>query len=122
MPSGSVISLVDDDPSIRKALTRLMNSAGYNVNTFASAEDFLDCGGLGDGDCIILDVRMPGMSGLELQDQLLKRGVRTPIIFITAHDEGHVQAQAQKAGAVAFLHKPFDDELLLDAIHRALQD
>ena len=116
-----LIYIVDDDKSVRKSLKRLMKSAGLKAKTLASAEDFLNSGYLDDPGCLILDVRMPGLSGLELQQQLIDVGSKIPIIFITAHEDERAYNEAMKAGAVAFLQKPFDDQALLGAIRLAFE-
>ncbi len=113
------IFVVDDDGSIRKSLSRLLKACGFKVQTFGSAEDFLDSDFVRHAGVLILDVRMGGMSGLELQQRLSEMGSDMPIIFMTAHDDVQVQKKAMEAGAVAFLQKPFEEERLLDAIHRA---
>ena len=115
-----LISIVDDDESIREAIESLLRSVGFRVEGFASAEDFLRSEQLRDTACLILDVRMPGMSGLELQRQLATASSRIPIIFITAHGSEEARAQARQAGAVDFLNKPFSEEALLNAIHGAV--
>jgi FixJ family two-component response regulator len=113
------IFVIDDDASVRKALQRLLRSEGMAVKTFASAEDFL-AADLPLPDCLVLDVRMSGMSGVELQLRLLAEHGYAPIVFITAHDDEEARASAMAAGAVAFLHKPFEDHVLLDAISQAV--
>lgn len=114
------ISIVDDDESIREALKSLLASIGFRTEVFASAEDFLDSGRLQDTDCLIVDIWMPGMGGLELQSVLSAADSRVPIVFMTAHDDEEVRTRALKAGAVDFLHKPFSEEALLAGIHAAL--
>ena len=118
--TGLVVFVVDDDASVRKALRRLIRSAGLAAEAFASAEEFLDCGHVQTGGCLVLDVRMPGITGLDLQARLKAAGSELPIVFITAHEDGDVREQALGAGAVEFLQKPFDDESLLTAIRTAL--
>jgi len=115
------ISIVDDDESIREALKSLLASAGFRAEVFASAEEFLNSGRQQDTQCLIADVWMPGMSGLELQSALSAAGSRIPILFITAHDDQAARARALKAGAVDFLHKPFSEEALLSGIQSALE-
>ena len=101
------VYVVDDDASIRGALKRLLRSVGYHAVTFDSAESFLDCAvTLGKG-CLVLDIRLPGMTGLDLQAKLSLSGVRRPIIFMTAHDNPRWRERAEKAGAIAYLRKPF---------------
>ncbi len=116
-----LIYIVDDDKSVRKSLKRLMKSAGLRAKTLASAEDFLNSGYQDDPGCLILDVRMPGLNGLDLQKQLTAAGSKLPIIFITAHEDERVFNAAMEVGAVAFLQKPFDDQTLLSAIHIAFE-
>jgi FixJ family two-component response regulator len=113
------ISIVDDDESVREALKSLLKSAGFKPEAFASAEEFLKSGHLPGIACLILDVRMPGMSGLELQDRLSASRQRVPIIFISAHGDEEARERALESGAVAFLQKPFSDEALLKAIDAA---
>jgi FixJ family two-component response regulator len=115
-----LIAVVDDDAAIRDAIQSLLRSVGLRVAVFASAEDFLHAGQRQATACLIVDVRMPRMSGLELQQQLAMAHCPTPIIFITAHGDDEARARALRAGAVAFLDKPFSDEVLLRAIQAAL--
>ena len=116
-----MISIIDDDDSVRESLRRLMRSVGFAVNVFASAEEFLDSDGLRNTDCLILDVRLPGMSGLELKRHLATSHSDIPIIFITAYEDDDVRARALNAGAVDYFLKPFNDENLLDAIEAVLK-
>ena len=119
------ISIVDDDESARGATRSLLRSFGYRVEAFASAESFLESGALQGTACLILDVRMPGISGLELQERLNLAESRVPIIFISAHDDGTSRRKAMEAGAVDFFRKPFDAKALLAAIeasHRAMEN
>ena len=116
-----LISVVDDDESIRRSTGLLIESFGYRAAAFESAEGFLRCSQLRDTSCLIIDVQMPGMNGLQLQSQLAAEGCGIPIIFITAYDDNDSRRQAMQAGAVAFLGKPFSDEQLLQAISSALQ-
>ena len=111
-----MISIVDDDASVRAAMKTLLRSFGYKVETFASAELFLESGVLESTGCLILDVRMPGMDGLELQRRLNVAESRVPIIFISAHDEKAQRQQAMDAGAADFFRKPFDANALVAAI------
>jgi FixJ family two-component response regulator len=111
-----MISIIDDDESVRGALHGLMRSVGFAVNVFASAEEFLDSDRLRNTDCLILDVRLPGMSGLELQRHLKTSHSEIPIIFITSYEDDEVRTRALNAGAVHYFLKPFNDEDLLDAI------
>lgn len=115
-----LISIIDDDESVREALWGLVRSVGFAVSTFASAEEFVSSDQLGNADCLILDVCMPGMSGIELQRQLVAGHSAVPVIFITAHEDEGLRAQALRGGAEAFLIKPFSEEALLNAIHAAL--
>ena len=116
------VFVVDDDPSVRVAFGRLIRSAGLPVEVFASAEDWLEAWPSDASGCLVLDVHMPGLSGLELQTKLAALGSTVPIIFITAHDDPDARTQALNGGAVDFLEKPFDDEDLLAAIHTALSN
>jgi FixJ family two-component response regulator len=117
----SIVMIVDDDDSIRRAVRRLMKSFGFAVETFASAEEFLDSDRLNKTSCLILDVHMPGMSGLELQERLVASNRAIPIIFITAFTDDRARVRALKSGAVGYLAKPFADEELLNCIHAALK-
>ena len=116
-----MISIIDDDDSVRESLQRLMRSVGFAVNVFASAEEFLDSDRLRNTDCLILDVRLPGMNGLELQRHLATSHSEIPIIFITSYEDDEVRARALNAGAVDYFLKPFNDGDLLDAIDAALK-
>jgi FixJ family two-component response regulator len=118
---GPLISIVDDDDSLRNSLNNLIRSVGFCVQGFSSAEAFLNSNQLHDTACLILDVRMPGMSGLDLQRQLVADNSRIPIVFITSHGDDNVRTQALEAGAVDILYKPFREEALLKAIHTALK-
>lgn len=123
MPQESVtVYVVDDDESIRRALKRLLRSAGYHAVTFESAEDFIDSAPEGGQGCLILDIRLPGMTGLDLQEKLSSSGAKYAVIFMTAHDNPHWEQRAKKAGAVAYLRKPFDEQSLLDAIELACHE
>lgn len=117
-----IISIVDDDGSVREAIESLMKSVGYIAEAFPSAGDFLTSGRLDDTGCLILDVQMPGMTGLELQDHLIASKSRIPIIFISAHCDAESRARALEAGAVGFLQKPFSEDALLNAINSSLAD
>jgi FixJ family two-component response regulator len=117
---ASTIFIVDDDPSVRKSLTRVMTSAGYTVEAFASARDFLTRAPFVGPCCLVLDVRMPGLTGLDLQEALAGKDHRMPIVFITGHGDISMSVKAMKGGAADFLTKPFDVENLLDAVERAL--
>lgn len=116
-----VISVVDDDESVRAATKALLRSAGYAVETFASAEIFLESGALRETECLILDVRMPGVDGLELQRRLNVAESAVPIIFVTAHDDKTNRRTAIEAGAADFFHKPFQGDALVEAIQSALK-
>jgi FixJ family two-component response regulator len=122
MAKKPTIMVIDDDPSVRKALKRLLRSAEFNVQTFASAQEYLNFSEACEWEIIVLDVRMPGMTGLDLQRKLAAQGKNTPIIFISAHEDEKTQNDALAAGAVAFLHKPFNDEVLLAAIEEASRE
>ncbi len=114
------IAIVDDDESVRDALTSLLHSVGWQAKAFASAEAFLQSGHVHTTACLLLDVRLPGLSGLELQRQLRASQARLSLIFLTAHGTEAMRAQTLQAGAVAFFTKPFSDTALLEAIHTAL--
>jgi FixJ family two-component response regulator len=116
----NLISVIDDDESIRRTTTLLIESFGFRAAAFASAESFLKSGQVHETTCLILDVRMPGMNGLELQSELPAAGHDIPIIFITAYDDKGSRGRAMLAGAVAFLDKPFNDEQLLQTVRSAL--
>jgi FixJ family two-component response regulator len=116
-----LIAVVDDDEAIREAIQSLLRSVGFRAAVFASAEDFCHAGPLQATACLIVDVRMPRMSGLELQRQLAMADCPMPLIFITAQSDEATRARALRAGAVAFLDKPFSDEVLLRAVQAALQ-
>ena len=119
-PSDSLkmplISIVDDDEGIRQALKSLIDSVGFRAEVFDSGEKFLNSPYLSQTDCLIADVRMPGMSGLELQDRLSAAGRSIPIVFISAHDDREARARGLRAGAIDFLQKPFSEDSLLGAI------
>jgi FixJ family two-component response regulator len=114
------VAIVDDDDLMRGALHGLLKEAGLPTRLFASAEEFLDSGRPRECACLIADIRMPGMSGLDLQARLNAEQIRIPIIFITAHGDEHMRMQALRSGAVEFLNKPFDDEVLLETVRAAL--
>ena len=120
MAESPLIAIVDDDASICDALTSLLRAVGWRAVGFTSAEAFLQSGQVHTTACLLLDVRLPGGSGLELQQQLRSSQARIPIIFITAHGNEAMRAQALQAGAVAFFAKPFNDTALLEAIRTAL--
>ena len=121
MGVAASVFVVDDDPSVRKSLTRLIESAGYTVEAFASARDFLKAATAGGPCCLVLDVRMPGMTGLDLQRTLAQAVHRIPIVFVTGQGDIPMTVTAMKAGAVDFLTKPFAARDLLDAVHRAVE-
>ena len=116
-----MVFVVDDDPSVRQALSRLIRSVDLDVKSFASAREFLDFSRPQCPGCLVLDIRLPGLSGLDLQKELAAAGKSLPIVFITGHGTILMSVQAMKAGAVDFLEKPFDDQVFLDAIHRAIE-
>jgi FixJ family two-component response regulator len=116
-----LVAIVDDDDSMRSALDGLLRAVGLPARAFASAEEFLKSGDQHHTSCLIADIRMPGMSGLELQAQLNAERCRIPIIFITAHGDAKMRMQALRAGAVEFLSKPFDEEVLLESVRAALE-
>ena len=120
-PRSRLIAIVEDDESVREALKSLMRSVGFSVETFASAEDFLQSDCLAATACLLLDLRLPGISGLELQRQLGAARRRVPIIFVTAHGNEAQQREALEGGAIDFLRKPFREEALLDAVQSALR-
>jgi FixJ family two-component response regulator len=119
---AKLVAIVDDDDSIRSALQGLLESAELPAQPFASAEEFLKSGQRHQAGCLIADIRMPGMSGLELQAQLNAENCRIPIIFITAHGDEKMRMQALRAGAVEFMAKPFNDEVLLESVRAALEN
>lgn len=116
-----VISIIDDDRSVRKATDRLVRSLGFIAYTFASADEFLKSPHMTHTSCLIVDIRMPSMTGLQLQSVLQGKGLKTPIIFITAFPEGSDRAMALEAGAVDFLTKPFDGKTMIRALAAALK-
>jgi FixJ family two-component response regulator len=116
-----VISVIDDDASIRAGLNNLVRSLGYTVSAFASAEAFLQSAQLHNTSCVIADVRMPAMSGVQLQSDLRRQGYRVPFIFITAVPDENVRRQALNDGAICFLTKPFDEDILIDCLDSAVQ-
>jgi FixJ family two-component response regulator len=121
MANLPLISVVDDDDSVRESLSGLIRSVGFGVLVFASAEEFLNSNHLSDTDCLILDVRMPGMNGLELQRRLAASPMSIPVIFITAHGDEEARVRALNGGAVEYLLKPFSEDALLKAIDMALK-
>jgi len=119
--SKAIVFVVDDDASMRRALESLLRSVGHEVRLFSSAPEFMRAARDDTPGCLVLDVRLPGMSGLAFQEELTKAGVALPIIFITGHGDVPMTVRAMKAGAVEFLTKPFDDQVLLDAVHAAIE-
>ena len=116
------VFIVDDDASVRKALKRLIKVDGFKAQTFGSAREFIDSGHYQSAGILVLDVRMPGMNGLELQKYLTDSASDMPIIFITAHEDIQARRKALEAGAIDFIKKPFEDQTLLDGIQRALSN
>src|SRR6266853_4387439 len=121
MPEDIVVSIVDDDASVRRSTRRLLRSSGFRAEAFASAEEFLESKSAAKTACLILDLRMPGMSGLELQRRLTQNGDPVPIIFLSAHASEEDERSALRAGAVQFLRKPTSKEALLGAIRYAIE-
>ncbi len=115
------VAIVDDDESVRRALQGLLKAVGLAAKVFASAEEFLDSGEQHHTACLVTDIRMPGMSGLDLQARLNSQNCRIPTIFITAHGDANMRLQALRAGAVEFLAKPFSDDVLLENVRAALE-
>jgi two-component system, LuxR family, response regulator DctR len=122
MISGRVVYVVDDDDAVRDAVRMLFSTAELEVETFSSADAFLEQADLERRCCVLLDIRMPGMTGTEVHDELLQRGVRAPVIFITGHGDIPMAVQAMRKGAYDFIEKPFDDEQLLNQVLAALGD
>jgi FixJ family two-component response regulator len=123
LPRGagaSVVCVIDDDASLLRAVQRLLGADGFTVETFPSAERFLESGHRGSAGCLVLDVHLGGMNGFELQERLVAEGTPIPVVFITAHDDLATRERARRAGAVAYLRKPFDDDALIAAVNRAL--
>jgi FixJ family two-component response regulator len=121
LEDDAIVFIVDDDDSVRRALARLIKSVDLSVEAFASAHDFLKRQPHNGPACLVLDIRMPGLSGLDLQDELVAAGRTLPIIFISAHGNIPLTVRAMKAGAVDFIEKPFEDQTLLDAINQSLK-
>jgi FixJ family two-component response regulator len=119
---SSIVLIVDDDPSIRTALARLFRSVGFQTEVFASAADMLQTKLPDTPSCLVLDVRLPGQSGLDIQSELVKRNCHIPIIFMTGHGDIPMTVRAMKAGAIDFLPKPFRDQDMLDAVSKAIQN
>lgn len=120
MARAHVIAIIDDDPSAREATQRLVRSLGHKTQVFSSAEEYLQSERGQQPSCLITDLHMPGMSGIDLQDRLIADGCRVPMIFVTAYFEEQVEAQALEAGAFGFLRKPFDDKSFVDCLDKAL--
>jgi FixJ family two-component response regulator len=120
LEAESIVFIIDDDPLYRRSSERLVRSVGFSVQSFESARDFLSGRRPNVPSCLVLDVRLPGLSGLDLQRELAEAGVHIPIIFVTGHGDIPMSVQAMKAGAVEFLTKPFRDQALLDAIRQAI--
>jgi len=116
-----LLSIIDDDESVRESLPDLLREFGFAARAFSSAEEFLSSDSVGQTKCLILDVAMPGMTGLDLQKELRRRGQEIPVIFITAQKDDAIRQQALKQGAVNFLYKPFSDTALLEALNAAVQ-
>jgi FixJ family two-component response regulator len=114
------VAVVDDDASVRKALVRLLHASGHKVEAFASGGEFLESSCTGASDCLVLDVHMPSVSGLDVQAALLARGIHVPIIFITAYDDNALREHALQQGAAAYLRKPLAEQTLLAAIEKAV--
>lgn len=121
IPKTGIIAIVDDDEALREALGSLMKAAGIVAKTFASAEEFLACDDCDDTACLILDVRLPGMSGIDLQRRLAESNSRLPIIFVTAHGDASLRDSLMRAGAAAFFYKPVRSDALLKEIQTALE-
>jgi FixJ family two-component response regulator len=119
--SEAVIAIVDDDPWVREGLSSLIRSAGWEAKTFASAQEFLARPGAEESSCLVLDLQLPGLSGLDLQRRMAEVGLEIPIVFLTGHGDIPASVQAMKAGAVEFLTKPVDDQKLLQAIQEAIE-
>lgn len=119
--SNAIIAIVDDDPSVRKGLERLIRSVGWKTETFGSAQEFLASAQTEAPTCIVLDLQLPGLSGLELQKQMTEAGIETPIVFLTGHGDIPASVKAMKAGAIEFLTKPVDEQDLLNAIQVAIE-
>jgi len=119
--NSRLVAIVDDDESVQRALQDLIESDGLSALCFGSAEQFLDSEARNKAACLIADIRMPGLSGLELQAKLKAKRCRIPVIFITAHGDAEMRIHAMRQGAVEFLSKPFDDAVLLEIVHTALE-
>ena len=123
MERGSqIIAVVEDDPSMRRSIERLLSVSGFTVEVFSSAEAFLERGHLDQLGCLVLDIHLPGMSGLELRSRLIETGSSLPTVFITALEDDNIEAAAARLGCVAYLRKPFPPDLLVSAVNKALSD
>jgi FixJ family two-component response regulator len=121
LPTAAKIFIIDDDESVREAMKYLIQHLGYDTEAFASAEDCLNCGHIADAACLISDVRMPGMTGFDLQRRLLADGHHIPVIFMSAHSGEALRAAAMEAGAIGFLDKPMNEHHLIDCLNKALE-
>ena len=119
-PTGPTVYIVDDDNAVRHSLEWLLTGDDFTIRTFASASEFLDAFDPGQPGCLVVDVRMPGMTGLELQRELVARAIDLPVIIITGHSDRQMAQKAKRAGAMEFLEKPLDDRVLVSLIHKAL--
>jgi FixJ family two-component response regulator len=122
LPKASVVSIIDDDESVREATKAVIRSLGYDAEAFASAEDYLKFNHGQSTSCIITDVQMPGMSGVDLQDRLIANGARAPIIFMSAFPGEKVRARVMRSGAIGFLKKPIDLDCLIECLDKALKE
>jgi len=120
-PDPANVFIVDDNPAVRDAIRWLVQQVGLNAKTYDSAQEFLAAFKPGMRGCLVLDIRMPGLSGLDLQDKLVQAGIQLPVIIVTGHGDVPITVRAMKAGAFEFLQKPFNDQALLDAIQSALE-
>jgi FixJ family two-component response regulator len=118
---ATLVAVVDDDECVRSALVPALQSVGLHAFGFDSAESFIEFGRLAEIGCLVVDLRMPGMSGLDLQAKLRRDGYPIPIVFMSAHSIPEARSQAMAAGAIAFLHKPFDDTVLLETVRRIIE-
>lgn len=121
MQNAPIVSIIDDDQDVRQAVQRLMRSRGFATRTFASAEEFLRSPSLHETACVITDIQMPGMTGIDLHDVMLKEGPRLPVIFLTAFPDDRTEKRALQAGALGFLTKPFDARTLVSLVDTAVQ-
>jgi len=121
LQNAPIVSIIDDDQDVRQAVQRLMRSRGFATRTFASAEEFLRSPSLHETACVITDIQMPGMTGIDLHDVMLKQGPRLPVIFLTAFPDDRTEKRALQAGALGFLTKPFDARTLVSLVDTAVQ-